>query len=131
MVRFRLPSDDLEYAVLRTLWGLGRASVRDLHDRVGGPEGLVYTTTAKVVDRLRDKGLIERYRQDGAFVYAPLIDRNVVERARARQLLSRFLGAGPSPAVAALVDAVDDIDPAWLDALEHAIQAKKGSDHGA
>ena len=53
MLRFRLPADDLEYAVLRSLWELRKASVRDLHDRVGAPEGLVYTTTAKVVDRLR------------------------------------------------------------------------------
>ncbi|WP_297911374.1 BlaI/MecI/CopY family transcriptional regulator [Thiomonas sp.] len=131
MLRFRLPADDLEYAVLRSLWELRNASVRDLHDRVGAPEGLVYTTTAKVVDRLRDKGLIERSRQGGTFVYAPLVERDVVERARARQLMGRFLGPGPHPAVAALVDAAGDIDPALLDALERAIQARKRSNHGA
>ena len=131
MLSFRLPADDLEYAVLRSLWDLGNASVRDLHDRVGAPEGLVYTTTAKVVDRLRNKGLIERSRQGGAFVYAPRVEREVVERARARQLMDRFLGPGPHPAVAALVDAASDIDPALLDALERAIHAKKRNDHGA
>ena len=131
MLRFRLPADDLEYAVLRSLWELRNASVRDLHDRVGAPEGLVYTTTAKVVDRLRDKGLIERSRQGGTFVYAPLVERDVVERARAHQLMGRFLGPGPHPAVAALVEAAGDIDPALLDALERAIQARKRSNHGA
>jgi predicted transcriptional regulator len=130
MPDFRLPADDLEYAVLHSLWELRNASVRDLHERVGAPAGLVYTTTAKVVDRLRDKGLIERRRDGGAFVYAPRVERDVVERARARQLMSRFLGPGPRPAVAALVDAVDDIDPALLDALERAIQSKKGRGHG-
>ena len=131
MLNFRLPADDLEYAVLRSLWELRNASVRELHERVGVPEGLVYTTTAKVVDRLRDKRLIERSRHGGAFVYAPLVERDVVERARARQLMTRFFGPGPHPAVAALVDAVDDIDPALLDALERAIRAKKGNGHGA
>ncbi|WP_018914289.1 BlaI/MecI/CopY family transcriptional regulator [Thiomonas sp. FB-6] len=131
MPNFRLPADSLEYAVLRTLWELRRASVRELHERAGEPEGLVYTTTAKVVDRLRDKGLVERNREGGGFVYTPLIERNVVERARARQLMSRFLGPGPRPAVAALVDAIDEIDPALLDALESAIQARKERDHGA
>ncbi len=130
MPNFRLPADDLEYAVLRCLWDLRSASVRELHERVGAPEGLVYTTTAKVVDRLRDKGLIERHRQRGAFVYTPCIQRGVVERARARQLLTRFLGPGPHAPVAALVDAVDDIDPRLLDALELAIQARKGTEHG-
>ena len=130
MLKFRLPSDDLEYAVLRSLWELPGASVRDLHERVGVPAGLVYTTTAKVVDRLRDKGLIERLREGGSFVYTSSIDRGAVERARARQLMTRFLGPGPHSAVAALVDAVDDIDPQLLDALERAIQAKKGTNHG-
>ena len=130
MPRFRLPADDLEYAVLRALWDLRSASVRDLHQRVGAPEGLVYTTIAKVVDRLRDKTLIERRRQGGAFVYTPGVERSVVERARARQLMTRFLGPGPHAAVAALVDAVDDIDPQLLDALERAIQLKKEADHG-
>ncbi|OIQ91957.1 penicillinase repressor [mine drainage metagenome] len=130
MLDFRLPSDDLEYAVLRTMWELRSASVRELHQRVGAPEGLVYTTTAKVVDRLRDKGLVQRSRQAGAFVYSPRVDREVVERAKARQLMSRLLGQGPRPAVAPLVDAVGDIDPALLDALERAIQARKGGDHG-
>lgn len=131
MSDFRLPADHLEYVVLRSLWELRHASVRDLHDRVGVPEGLVYTTTAKVVDRLRDKGLIERSREGGAFVYAPRVDRDVVERARARQLMSRFLGPSPRPAAAALVDAAGDIDPDLLDALERAIRARKERDRGA
>jgi predicted transcriptional regulator len=131
MPNFRLPADELEYAVLCALWELRSASVRDLHRRVGEPAGLVYTTTAKVVDRLRDKALVERRREAGAFVYTPAVERATVERARARQLLARFLGPGPRPAVAALVDAVDDVDPALLEELEQAIRDKKGGGHGA
>lgn len=131
MLNFRLPADELEYPVLRALWELRSASVRELHERVGVPDGLVYTTTAKVVDRLREKGLIERRRQGGAFVYTPEADRSAVERARARQLLTRFLGPGPHSAVAALVEAVDEIDPQLLEAFERAIQEKKRTDHGA
>lgn len=131
MPRFRLPADDLEYAVLAALWELRVASVRDLHERLGIPAGNVYTTTAKVVDRLRDKGLIARRREGGAFVYRPAIERSEVERARARQLLNRFLGPGPRAAVAALVEAVDEIDPELLEELERAIRNKRRSGHGA
>lgn len=131
MRRFRLPADDLEYAVLAALWELRVASVRDLHERLGIPAGNVYTTTAKVVDRLRDKGLVTRRREGGAFAYRPAIGRSEVERARARQLLNRFLGPGPRAAVAALVDAVGEIDPRLLEELERAIRDKRRSGHGA
>lgn len=35
MSQFRLPADDLAYAVLAELWQLGAGSVRELHDRLG------------------------------------------------------------------------------------------------
>jgi predicted transcriptional regulator len=130
MPDFRLPADDLEYAVLAVLWELRTASVRDLYDRVGAPAGLVYTTIAKVVYRLREKGLVDRRREGGAFVYAPAAERKAVERARARQLVSRFFGPAPRSAAAALGEAVDEIDPKLLAALERAIRDKKRSEHG-
>lgn len=128
---FRLPADDLEYAVLAELWQLGSGSVRELHERLGARQGLVYTTTAKVIDRLREKGLIQRQRKGNAFVYRPRAAREEVERARARNAVTRLLGAAPRAAVAALVEAVDDVDPALLDELERAVLARRRAKHGA
>jgi BlaI family transcriptional regulator, penicillinase repressor len=131
MQNYRLPADGLEYEVMLLLWLLGTVSVRELHERLGVPAGRVYTTTAKVVDRLREKGLISRKRDSGGFVYSPTVDRQEVERVRARHLLNRFLGAAPHAAMAALVEAVDEIDPELLEELEQTIKSKRESDHGA
>jgi predicted transcriptional regulator len=130
MTSFRLPADDLEYCVLATLWKLGSASVRDLHELSGRPEGLVYTTTAKVIDRLRAKGLIERQRNGKFFVYRSTIAPEEVERARAVAAITRLLGPKPHAAMAALVDAVDAVDPGLLDELERAVAAQRRSKHG-
>ena len=131
MTSFRLPADDLEYAVLAELWQLGEASVRELHDRLGAKQGLVYTTTAKVVDRLRQKGLIQRQRKGNAFVYHARVAQEEVERARARNAVTRLLGATPRAAVAALVEAVDAVDPALLEELERAVLARRRTKDGA
>lgn len=117
--------------MLTVLWELRTASVRDLYGRVGAPAGLVYTTIAKVVDRLREKGLVDRRREGSAFVYVPAAERRAVERARARQLVSRFFGPAPRSAAAALVEAVGEIDPELLATLERAIRDKKRPEHGA
>jgi hypothetical protein len=53
-----------------------------------------------------------------------------VESARAKQAVSRLLGATPRAAVAALVDAVDDFDPQLLDELERAVNARRRSKRG-
>lgn len=131
MRNFRLPSDELEYAVLAELWRLGTASVRQLHGSVGAPKGLVYTTTAKVVDRLREKDLIQRQRKGNAFLYKPRAAREAVERARARYSVARLLGSAPRAAIAALVEAVDSVDPNLLDELEQAVAARRRAKHGA
>ncbi len=130
MMRYRLPAEDLEYAVLAKLWQLGTASVRALHEQLGARQGLVYTTTAKVVDRLREKGLVQRQRKGAVFLYRARVAREEVERARARNALTRLLGSAPRAAVAALVEAVDDIDPALLTELEQAVAARRRTRHG-
>ena len=130
MKSFRLPADDLEYAVLTTLWEFGTASVRELHERLGVPQGLVYTTIAKVVDRLREKELIQRQRKGAAFQYRPRVARQTVERARARNALTRLLGATPRTAAAALVEAVEDLDPELLAELEQAVAARRRAKNG-
>ena len=130
MKRLSLPGGDLEYAVLAKLWELGIASAREIHNQVGEPAGLVYTTTAKVLDRLHDKALVTRERRGKAFIYQARIARDVVERARARTTLSRLLGSRPHAAVATLVDAVESIDPKLLDELERAVAARRRSRRG-
>jgi BlaI family transcriptional regulator, penicillinase repressor len=130
MKRIPLPGGDLEYTVLAKLWELGTASARDIHGYVGEPAGLVYTTTAKVLDRLHDKGLVARERKGKAFSYRAKIAADVVERARARSALSRLLGSRPHAAVAALVEAVESLDPHLLGELEKAVAARRRSHHG-
>ena len=125
MSKFRLPADELEYTVLVQLWELGEASVRTLHERCGEADGLVYTTTAKVVDRLRDKGLIARQRSGTSFVYRPRAAREDVERARAHSAVGRLLGTAPHAAVAALVEAVDSVEPGLLDELQRQVAARR------
>ena len=131
MPNYHLPAEDLEYAVLSLLWDLRAASVRELYERLGAPAGHVYTTTAKVVDRLREKGLIKRRREGNTFVYSPAVDRREVERVRARSLVGRFLGGAPHAAVAALVEAVDEFSPDLLEELERAIKTRRSPEHGA
>jgi predicted transcriptional regulator len=126
-----LPGGTLEYAVLVALWDLGRATTRQIHERVGIPGGLVYTTTAKVLDRLHTKGLVSREQAGRVLSYRPKIAREVVERARARYALNQILGLDATPAIAALVDTVESIDPRLLDELGRAVAARRRSRHGS
>lgn len=126
-----LPGGELEYAVMAAVWELGSGSTRELHERVGAPSGLVYTTVAKVLDRLHAKGLLSRSMQGNTFVYTPKVARNVVERARARDMMRRLFGRDQNPAMATLVDAIEDINPDLLDELTQLVEARRRDRHGS
>jgi predicted transcriptional regulator len=126
-----LPGGELEYAVLVALWDLGPASARGVHSHVGEPDGLAYTTIAKVLDRLCIKGLVSRERSGKAFVYRARVKREVLDRARAKDLLGRFLGDEPQPAIARLVEAVESLDPELLDELGRVVQSRRRSRRGS
>lgn len=126
-----MPGGDLEYRVLSAVWELGEASARDLYERIGVPSGLVYTTTAKVLDRLHAKGLVARQRRGKAFFYRARITRDVIDRRRANSMLARLLGAEPRPALAMLVDAVESIDPQLLEELARVVAARRRSRDGS
>ena len=120
-----LPGGELEYAALLALCDLGSGSARQIHARVGEPKGLVYTTTAKVLDRLLAKRLVSRRRRGKAFVYRAAVKREALERARATRALKDLLGSDPSPAMVALVDAVEAVDRELLDELGREVEARR------
>jgi predicted transcriptional regulator len=120
-----LPGGELETRVLNALLELGQGTARDLHARVGVALDLAYTTIATVLDRLHHKGLVRRHRDGRAFVYAAAVEKSALDRARARDLVDRFLGDETRPALAALVDAVESIDGELLDELARQVAAKR------
>jgi predicted transcriptional regulator len=110
---------------------LGTATARDVHQRVGAPESLAYTTIATVLDRLHAKRLVERQLEGKAFVYRARVQQGAVDRARAREALEKLLGLAPRPAMAALVDAVESTNPDLLDELARLVAARRRSRRGS
>lgn len=125
------PGGELEHAVLAALWELDGASAPEIHARVGEPRRLVYTTIAKVLDRLHAKRLVRRVRQGKSFFYTPTQPKDLIETARFGDGLRRLLGPDPKPAMATIVDALESVDPVLLDELARLVQARRRSRSGS
>jgi predicted transcriptional regulator len=64
-----------EFDILRSLWVLKRASVREVHDFLVEETAWAYTTTKTVMDRMTTKGLLERKSLHGVAVYEPRVSK--------------------------------------------------------
>lgn len=120
------PLGHLENTVMEVLWQYGASNVRDVSRRLARP--LAYTTVMTTLDRLYKKGLLNRSKQDRAFVYTPRYSRRDWEQKRAGDFMAGFL-AGPELSrdllISCLVDAAGEQDAALLDELEKQIRLKR------
>lgn len=117
----------LEVTVMEILWAtVGESSVHDVIQRLGRP--LAYTTVMTTLDRLYKKGLLDRRKEDRAFLYAPRFSKVEWERKQAGELLASFF-SGPKPPgdllISCLLDVVVEQDATLLDELERKIRRKR------
>jgi BlaI family penicillinase repressor len=102
-----------ELQVLRLLWARSEASVSELHGDI--PDAPSYSTIRKIVERLEQKGAIERVRvDDKAVVYRATVPRTAVIRHEIRRFLDVMFDGAAGPLVAHLAD----MDAVSLDDLK-------------
>ena len=64
-----------EFDILNVLWKQGKQSVREVHDALKTKQDWAYTTTKTMMDRMVEKGLLNRESFHGVYLYKPMITR--------------------------------------------------------
>jgi len=116
----------LESAVMEILWDKGESRVQAVVDALD--RGLAYTTVMTTLDRLFKKGLLDRTKQNRAFIYRAKLSRVEWERRRASDLVGGYLtGPGQSRELllSCFLEAVGDHDARLLDEMEKEIRRKR------
>lgn len=77
---------DAELGILRILWRIGPATVREVHEALEGrAEG--YTTVLKLLQIMHQKGLVSRDESERAHVYSPVVEKDAAQE----QMLGDFV----------------------------------------
>ena len=115
---------------MEILWARGESRVQDVVYVLN--RGLAYTTVMTTLDRLFKKGLLERTKQERAFVYRAKLTRGEWERRRASDLVAAFL-TGPGRSrdflLSCFLEAVGTHDAPMLDKLEKEIRKRRRELH--
>src|SRR5436305_8087110 len=84
---------DGELEILRVLWHIGPATVRDVHDALcRSKPSTGYTTVLKLMQIMADKGLVTRDEKNKAHVYSASIPEEQTQRQLVGDLLDRVFG---------------------------------------
>jgi predicted transcriptional regulator len=94
----------LELRILEILWGLGRASIREVQEAFPEPRP-AYTTIQTTVYRLEQKKAVRRVRKTGnAHIFEPVLARAAARGKLLDEILS-FFGGRAQPMMAQLAEA--------------------------
>ncbi len=117
----------LEREILKLVWELGCATVKDVHERILSDPNreLAYTSVTTVLRRLTQKGWLSCEKQGRAFCWKPLVSRQEAEVLEAHDQLNRFLAVGNPDVVAAFADSLDAASLEQIEAIALRLQAAR------
>jgi BlaI family transcriptional regulator, penicillinase repressor len=90
---------EAELELLRVLWQRGPSTVREIHDALGEAKETGYTTTLKILQKMTDKGLVQRDESERSHVYSAAMEAEKTQRQLVRDLLQRAFGGSPGKLV--------------------------------
>jgi predicted transcriptional regulator len=86
-----------ELAIMKVVWKLETATVRDIYEDFRGRRDVAYTTVLTMMKILEQKGYVKKTKADRAFVYRPVQPRQQVLGGMVREFVDRvFDGASRS-----------------------------------
>ena len=86
-----------ELAIMKVVWRLEKATVRDVYDALRAKRSVAYTTVMTMMKILEEKGYLLKTRVERAYVYRPARPRTQVVGAMVRDFVDRvFDGAAGS-----------------------------------
>src|SRR4029079_18276926 len=92
-----------ELAIMKVVWKLGSATVRDVYDELRARREIAYTTVMTMMKILDQKGYLKAARGDRAFVYKPVRARQDVLGGMVREFVDRVFDGASRPMLLHLV----------------------------
>jgi len=102
---------ELEKQIMDIVWEGGFCSVRDVIEKLGRKK-LAYTTVATVLQRLYEKGLVNRKEERIGHMYSPKVSKEKYSQNVASSFIKNFINSFGDAAIASFADGIDKLPEA-------------------
>jgi BlaI family penicillinase repressor len=92
-----------ELAIMKVVWRLGDATVRDVYQALLETRQIAYTTVMTMMNVLETKGYLKKEKQDRAYRYRPARPERAVISSMVREFVNRVFDGAPRPLLLHLV----------------------------
>jgi len=112
-----------ELEIMKIVWVLGSATVRDVYEALRLDRTVAYTTVLTMMKIMAQKGHLKKARQDRAFVYSPARPKNQTVRSMVDDLIDRLFNGAAEPLLLHLVE--ERLSEKDLNKLRRMIEKRK------
>ena len=103
----RTKSDTLtaqELEIMKVVWPLGRATVRDVYEALRERRTIAYTTVQTMMNILEEKGHLKKEPGAKAQLYSPARPQHAVVKSMVREFVDRVFDGSARPLLVHLVE---------------------------
>jgi len=105
-----------ELQIMKVVWALGRASVREVCEKLNQAKPTAYTTVLTLMGILEEKGALRHLRSGRAFIFEPLLSRDQATKNQIQDLVGRLFDGRPEALVREVIKK-EIIDPEKIQQL--------------
>jgi predicted transcriptional regulator len=95
---------DQELEIMKIVWALGEATVRDVYEKLLEQRKIAYTTVMTLMKILDTKGHLKKSSLDRAYVYRPAKPKQQVIGGMVREFVNRVFNGSAEPLLVHLVE---------------------------
>jgi BlaI family transcriptional regulator, penicillinase repressor len=100
----KLTLTDQELEIMKIVWDLEQATVRDVYEKLLEHRKIAYTTVMTMMKILETKGHLKRVLQDRAYVYRPSRAKKQVISGMVQEFINRVFNGSAEPLLVHLVE---------------------------
>ncbi|MBD8524224.1 BlaI/MecI/CopY family transcriptional regulator [Pseudomarimonas arenosa] len=119
---------EAELAILKVLWELGEATVREVHQALYGDDS-GYTTALKMLQVMHGKGLVRRDENQRAHVYSASVSKSATQKRVMTDLVQRLFDGSNAQLVMRALGGEQPPSSEELAQIRQLLDRLEGSDH--
>lgn len=93
-----------ELEIMKVVWQLETATVRQVYEKLLEHRRIAYTTVMTMMNILEQKGYLKKRQDDRAYVYRPSQPQKQVIRSMVREFVNRVFNGSAEPLLVHLVE---------------------------
>ncbi|MEQ8763360.1 MAG: BlaI/MecI/CopY family transcriptional regulator [Planctomycetota bacterium] len=113
-----------EWRLMKTVWRLGKATIREIHSEVEGDTDWAYSTVKTQLERMENKGLLRMEKVGPVKQYSAIARKKDLVPRAVERFLDTVLDGSMAPLVRYIAKA-RSLEPEEIEALEKLIEEEE------